>query len=254
MRQLLGGLIAVGLALQLLGPARADDQGQVGPIIDKAINALGGEENLNKWKAATWKAKGTFYGLGEGIPYTSEVAAQWPDRIRTTIEGELNGQKFTFVNIVNGGKGWMRANGETMALEGDRLDEAKEEVYASYVATLTPLKSNSFTLTSLGNSKVDGHEVVGVKVASKGHRDISIFFDKETGLPVKTERKVKDVMAGGDELMQETLMSDYKEIQETKHPMKVIIKRDGKKYIEQENSDMKLAEKLDDKLFSEPKE
>ena len=252
MRQVLGGLIVVGLVLHAWGPARAEDKGQPSAIIDKAITAAGGEANLAKWKAATWKSKGTFYGLGDGLPYTSETAVAWPDRIRTAIDAEFNGQKFMIVNVFNKDKGWTKMGGDSMALEGDRLDEQKEEVYAAWVQTVLPLRDTTFTLTSLGDSKVDGKAVAGVKVASKGRRDISLFFDKETGLLAKIDRKVKDVQGGGDEVAQETILSDYKEIDGTKHPMKVTIKRDGKKYIEQENSDMKIADKLDDKLFAEP--
>jgi hypothetical protein len=252
MRHVLTGFIAAALIFQLSGPARGEDKGQAGPIIDKAIQAVGGEANLHKFKGATWKAKGTFYGLGEGLPYTSEAASQLPDKMRTKVEGEFNGQKFDIVTVINHDKAWRKMGGDSMALEGDQLEEAKEEAYAAYVTTLAPLKDSSYTLTSLGDSKVDGHAVVGVKVSSKGHRDISLFFDKDSGILLKSERKVKDTMGGGDELMQETLYSDYKDIEGVKHPMKVTIKRDGKKFIEQENSDMKLAEKLDDKLFAEP--
>ena len=251
MRRVLGGLVGVALALYLTGAIRAEDKGQAGAIIDKAISGLGGEANAGK-KGMTWKAKGTFYGLGDGIPYTSDIAVQWPNCQRSSIEGELNGQKFTFITVINDGKAWRKMNGDGMALDGDQLEEAKEEVYGAWVSTVLPLKNKGFTITSLGDSKVDGHSVAGIKVAHKGHRDISLFFDKDTGLLVKTERKVKDVQGGGDEVNQETLYSDYKEVDGTKYPAKVTIKREGKKYIEQENSDMKVSDKLDPKLFTEP--
>src|SRR5258706_9762575 len=47
---------AFGLAVCLSTGARADD---ANAVIDKAIKALGGEEQLAKVKAAAWKSKGT---------------------------------------------------------------------------------------------------------------------------------------------------------------------------------------------------
>jgi hypothetical protein len=251
MRRVLAGSLGMALALYLTGAARADDKGDAGAIIDKAISALGGEAIASK-KGMTSKAKGTFYGLGDGIPYTSETAIQLPDCQRSNIEAEVNGQKLSFITVINGGKAWRKMNGDGMALDGDALEEAKEDVYAALVSTILPLKNKSFKITSLGDSKVDGHAVTGIKVAHKGHRDISLFFDKNTGLLAKTERRIKDVQGGGDEMNQETLFSDYKEVDGSKLAAKVTIKREGKKYIEQENSDMKLSDKLDPKLFTEP--
>ena len=251
MRRVLAGSLGMALALYLTGVARADDKGDAGAIIDKAISALGGEAIASK-KGMTSKAKGTFYGLGDGIPYTSETAVQWPGCQRNNVEAEVNGQKFIRLTVVNDGKAWVKTNGDLMVLEGEQLEEAKEEVYAAGVSTIFPLKNKSFKITSLGESKVDGHAVTGIKVAHKGHRDISLFFDKDTGLLVKTERRVKDVQGSGDEVNQETLYSDYKEVDGSKLAAKITIKREGKKFIEQENSDMKLSDKLDPKLFTEP--
>jgi len=248
MRRVLTGFLALALVLHATSTVRADE-GQAGGIIDKAIKALGGETTKT---AGTWKAKGTFYGLGDGIPYTSEIAVQWPDRQRSVIDAEANGQKLMFITVINDGKAWRKMNGDGMALDGDQLEEAKEEVYAAWLSTVAPLKNKGFKITSLGDSKADGHDAIGVKVAHKGHKDISLFFDKDSGLLLKTERRVKDLMGGGDEVNQETIYGDYKDVGGTKLPAKVTIKRDGKKYIEQENSDMKLTDKLDDKLFAEP--
>jgi hypothetical protein len=249
MRRVLTGFLGLALVLHVTGTVRADDRGQAGAIIDKAIKALGGEATKT---AGTWKGKGTFYGMGDGIPYTSEVAVQWPDHQRTSVEADFNGQKFTLITVVAGGKGWRKVNGDNMVLEGESLDEAKEEVYASWVSTIMPLKNRGFTITSLGDSKAENHELVGVKVAHKGHKDISLFFDKDSGLLIKTVRRAKDTQGSGDEVNQETIYGDYKEVDGTKLPVKVTIKRDGKKYIEQENSDMKLTDKIDNKLFAEP--
>src|SRR5207248_11447730 len=103
-----------------------------------------------------------------------------------------------------------------------------EQGYAGWVATLLPLKDKAFTLTTIGEVEVEKRPALGVKVSSKGHRDVDLYFDKESGLLVKTETRLKD--EGGQEVMAETFLRDYKDVEGTKHAMKFAVHRDGKLY------------------------
>ena len=58
-------------------------------------------------------------------------------------------------------------------------------------------------------------------------------------------------MAGGKEFTQETLYSDFKEIHGVKQPTKLLLKRDGEKYLDGAISDVEVHEKLDDATFAE---
>jgi hypothetical protein len=246
--------LAAVLALTAAGAARAQDKDGAAAVIDKAIKAVGGEAKIAKYKAQTFKAKGTFYGMGEGIAYTGEWAEQGADKMRAQIEADGGGgMKFTFVRVVNGDKVWMKFGDDTQEVTGkDEITEAKEELYADWITTLLPLKEKGFELAPLGEVKVNGKPAVGVRVSHKGYRDINLFFDKDTGLLAKSEHVVKDPMAGGNEQSQETLFSEYKEIEGVKHAMKVVINRDGKKYIESEVTEFAPKEKIDDAVFGKP--
>jgi hypothetical protein len=250
MRTISAALVAFGLLINLCGAGRAEDKAEAQKIIDKAIKASGGEENLKKWKSLTWKSKGNIHIAGNPAPFTGEWAMTWPEKSRMSVDLDLGGQKFTFMLVYNSGKGWQSMNGNTEELAQDRLDEQKENAYAGGVARLLPLKDKAYTLSVVGETKVDNKPVVGVKVSSKGHRDVTLYFDKATSLLAKTETNVKDET--GTEVKQETLFSDYKDVDGVKQPLKVTIKRDGMPYVEVENSDFKRADKLDEKLFEKP--
>jgi hypothetical protein len=169
------------------------------------------------------------------------------------IEGSVGDMKFTFVRVVNGDKIWMKVGDNTQEVDDkDQIAEAKEAMYVSSVTTLVPLRDKGFTLASLGEVKVDDKPVIGVRVSHKGHRDVSLFFDKNKGLLVKSESVVKDPMAGGQEVTQETLYSDYKEVNGVQRPMNLVINRDGKKYVETEVTEVAPQEKLDDSMFVKP--
>jgi outer membrane lipoprotein-sorting protein len=245
--------LGAALALMTANVVVADEQADMKALIERAIKAQGGEEKITKFKAETFKGKGKFYGNGEGADYTGEWAVQIPDKIRVQIDAEAGNMKFTFIRVVNGDKVWQKFADMTMEVtDKDQLAEAKEESYARWAGTLVPLMGKGFQLASLGEIKVDGKPAVGVRVSHKGHRDINLFFDKDKGLLVRSENIVKDPMAGDKEMTQETLFSNYKEINGVLHPMKVVINRDGKKYVDAEITEMELKESLDDSVFGKP--
>ena len=245
----------VCLAVSLVfvgGAACADEQADARAIIDKAIKAAGGEENLAKYKAETFKGKGKYYGMGAGMDYTGDWTVQHPDKMRFQIEVAVGDMKFTFVRVVNGDKVWSKTGDNAVEVDDkDQVNEAKEGGYVGSVTDLLPLKDKEFQFALLGESEVDGAKVVGIKVSHKGHRDVELYFDKAKGLLIKSATTVKDDMTG-QEARQEVFYSDYKEVSGTQRPMKVVINRDGKSFVDMEVTERQLHEKLDDSVFGKP--
>jgi len=232
-------------------PARADDAADARALVEKAVKAHGGQDKLEKFTAHTVKFKGTFHGMGQEIPITGEVTTQGADRLRMDLDIEAGGMKFKFVNVVAGDKGWTRMGDETKELDKDQLAEAKEQAYAGWVGTLAPLKDKAFTLSTIGETTIEKRAALGVKVARKGHRDVDLYFDKETGLLAKTETRVKDD-GSGQEVTEESFPGEYKDVQGTKQAAKFTVKREGKLFVVGEATEQTLAEKLDDSVFAKP--
>jgi hypothetical protein len=195
--------------------------------------------------------KGSYHALGAAIDFTGEVAAQGADQHRVVIDAEAGGEKLRIVHVLNRDKAWIQFNDETEELEAEDLADAKEEAYCEWVATLVPLRDPAFSLALVGEASIDNRPAVGVTASSKDHRDVNLYFDKETGLLIKTEKRVKDDMTE-QEVTEETFLSDYKDVQGAKQAMKFLVKRDGKLYVEGELSDLQLAEKLADSVFARP--
>jgi hypothetical protein len=240
------GLAAVVLAVG--GAGRADDAGDAKAIVEKAIKAAGGADVLKKYPAMTTKSKGTFYGMGDGVEYTGQEYTQLPDKLRL----EIHAGDFKFTQVFNGDKGWIQAGDNTMDMPKEMVAELQEGMQLHVVMSLVPLLEGDYKLSPLAEVKVGGKPAVGVRVEHKGHRDVSLFFDKDSGLLVKTEHKGKDVQAGGAEYTAESFLSDYKKVDGLEVPFKVSVKRDGKRYIEAEVQEAKPSEKLEDKLFQKP--
>jgi outer membrane lipoprotein-sorting protein len=244
--------LACVAVIGLTAGARADEKIDPKAVIDKAIKAAGGADNLAKYKAESFKGTGKFYPAD--ADYSGEWDVQAPDKIRIKITGEAGGVKFVFQRVGNGDKLWVKM-GDTDATaveDKEELAENKEAMYVNGLTRLLALKSKDKTIDVIGEEKVDGKPALGLRVSSKGHRDVSLYFDKEKGLLVKTATVVKDTMAGGKEVNQETLYSDYKETKGLLTPRKVVVFRDGKKYVDTDVTEISVEEKLDDKLFEKP--
>jgi hypothetical protein len=251
MRTFLLGAFAVCLVLGGDHSVRAEDKARA--VIEKAIKAVGGADKLGKYPALTWKSKGTFYGLGQPLEFTAEYFQQGPGKFKNQIEADFNGTKLTRIVILNVDKGWVSMMGNVDDMNEDQMTEAKNSVYTgSMINSLLPLaKDADYKLAPLGEQRVADRPAVGVKVSHKGYRDLSLYFDKETGLLVKSQMRMKDLMSG-QEVEEETYLSDYKEMGGVLRHKKHTIKRDGKDYLVAEATEYKGIEKLENSVFDKP--
>jgi hypothetical protein len=227
------------------GVVRGDDESDARAIVAKAIKATGGEEKLAKFNAQTWKETGTYYGMGDGLPYIGNYAAQWPKQFKMEIVG-------VFTVAINGDSGWVQAGGETKEMTADELKPYKETLHVGWVATLVPLKDKKFKLSKLGETKVKDRSAVGVRVSSEGHREVNLYFDKDSSLLIKTESRAIAAEQGGKEVNEETYLSEFKDVEGVKIPHKALVTRDGEKYVEAETTEVVPAGKLDDSVFGKP--
>jgi hypothetical protein len=248
-------ILAATLSLILITPgvSRADERADMLEIVNKAIEAVGGDEKLAKFQAEIFRAKGKIRLRGADLVIDSgEWSVQRPDKLRTQVKaGDL-----TWIHVVNGDKVWSKIGDmATLQIEDkDQIGQAIEQRYADWVCTLVPLKAKEFTLHSAGVAKVAKKPATGVRVSHKGHRDIELFFDKENGFLVKSVTKVvlSDDEGKSEQVTQETVFSDYTEVNRVKRPWKISVSHDGKMFMEIEVTQMELKEKLDDSVFSKP--
>ncbi len=246
MRKFLFHSLAVCLAVALASRTLAQDEPQA--IIDKALKAHGGKEKLTKFKATQVKGKGTLSVAGSDIEFTAEGYAQYPNQVKNVLKFEFMGQKVSQTTIVNGDKIVINQNGKDVPITDKIRDETKEQFYAERVSSLLPLADKGYEFAPLGEIKVDGRPALGVKVKSKGHKDVNLFFDKDNGLLVRSESRVFD-FTKMKEVDEEKTLRNYKDYEGMKHPTKVVVNHDGDKFMEVEVTELKILEKLDDSNF-----
>src|SRR5947209_9536517 len=131
--------------------------------------------------------------------------------------------------VLNGDKGWAQAAGQNSDVPPNYVPFLKDLFYALRMPQVVPqLTDGAFKLAPLGEVKVGDRPALGVTVTHKDRKDVGLYFDKETGLPVKAEVRLTD--PDGKETTVEAVYADYKEFDGLKHPGKITIKVDDKEF------------------------
>jgi hypothetical protein len=248
-------ILGLAVALVAAGAATADEKAEA--VVKKAIEAHGGADALNKYKAAKLKMAGDVSVMGLNVEFTGTLAYNLPDRYRLDMELDLMGQKVSLEQIVKGDKikSTIKAGGMTQENPGG--DAEKEELRAAAVLQeaeqLTPLlDSKKFDIKWADDADVNGKKAAVIVVQPKAIKnEIKLFFDKQSGLLVKTAHRAPEPGAGaGGEVDEESFASDYKKVKGVQVPYKLTVHHDGKKFMEVKLSDYELLEKIDDKEFA----
>jgi hypothetical protein len=251
MKKLLPLIIALALVWSFGYPIHGAEDKDPKAILTKAMQALGGEENLAKIKVVSTQVKGKITFGGNSNDFTAQSITQGFDHYRSTFSGDFGGNKVEGVTVVDGDKGWRVFMGNLMDLDADALANEKRMIYLRAArGTIVPLLGKGFKVEAAGEEKVNGKPAAGIKVTPADGKVFTLYFDKESGLPVKEVAKVLDFM--GTEFTQETLLSDYKEFGAIKAATKTESKRDGETFLEAELVEFKVLDKVDPKTFVKP--
>ena len=248
MRRWLSAPLVATLVLGWSG--RAPAQEEVQTVLARAIQAHGGAEKLARLRAVRTRARGRIEIQG-GLQFTQEAVVQLPAQIKESVQIEANGQTTTLITVCDGTHGWMRTAGRTTSMAEEIFNETREALHLMNIGRFTALKDQAYQLTLLAETRVDGRPAAGIKVASRGHRDVSLYFDKQTGLLLKNQRRAYDLRTR-QEVIEERFFSAYEDVDGMKTPKKVVIERDGKKFMEAEVTEAKFLERVPDNEFTEP--
>jgi hypothetical protein len=254
MRRLFLGLAVV---LSAAGLAAAADEKATG-IVKKGIEAHGGADALNKYKAGKFNMKGDLTVMGMDLEFTGTLSYSWPDRFKMEMNSDIMGMKLVITHIVKGEslKGTVKVGDMVIpALTTDaEKDELKLTAVMQEAEQLTPLlDEKKFTIKAGEEEDVDGKKAAVLLVTSKAvGKDFKLYFDKASGLLVKTSHKGIGPGDGGApvEVLEETYHSDFQKVQGIQVATKMIVNHDGKKFLTVNISDYELLEKIDDKEFT----
>ena len=242
----------IGIAVAIL--CRADERAEAQTIIDKAIRAMGGEANLAKLKAVTWKSRGTFQFKSAPNPFISQWAMQGRNHYRKIRDEAENGATNRTILVLDEDRGWFRNHKNALiTFPTNGLAGLRQENFLHWIALRLDLTDKAITLSALGQSLVDGRGVQGIKIIHRDLHDVhfELLFDADTGLLTKliTKNSYKDAPP------EERTFSEYSETGGIKYATKLKWTArygDALAIQEEVRYDMQFHEKLGDSTFDQP--
>jgi hypothetical protein len=243
-------VLAVGLALGA-GAARADEQPEAKVLLDRAIKAMGGEAKLAKLGTVSGKGKITTTQGGQEVTVNLQGTWQGLSQYRAELEIQKGGDNFNAIMVISGDKGWFKKNDNTEDAPEGLVPFIQNFFYAGRMPQMLPaLKDNAYKLTPLGEVKVGTQPAVGFSVSHPDYKDVSLFFDKESGLPLKSEIKLTEPRRDQESTI-EYHYRDYKDFDGVKLCGMITIKFNNEEFTV-ELIELKAAEKMDDSRFDRP--
>jgi hypothetical protein len=244
MRKKTQSLFAAALLLACVGLVWAGED-EARALVQKSIDAVGGEANLTKHNATTFTVKGTYYGMGDGLPYTGNYAVQFPGQMRMEIQG-------VFTVVLNGDKGWVKAGDNVKEMSEQELATHRHDQKAGWMSSVLPLKDKAFTLKAQPDAEVEDRPARVIVASRKDYPDVTLYFDKANHYLVKVEYRTKAAEQNYQEVTADTVYSDFKEVDGVKTAHKMVMKRDGKLFVEGELQTLRAEGKLDASTFAKP--
>jgi len=238
----------------LIGLAQWAGAQEPSEIIAKALKAHGGKEVLLRYKdkAVMSKSKGKMDIMG-GIEMTMENYVQPGGKFRSDRDLQIAGTTIKQTILYNGDKFVLTVNGMDVsnALDDKMKKEIKEQLGQEKMVAKILLGDKGVELSPLGENTIEGKVCLGLRATAQGHRDLSLWFDKASGLLTALDQRAIDFMSQ-EEKNQRTIFSEYKEVDGYQSPTKVLVNQDDKKLIELEILEIKIQDKFDDSLFDKP--
>jgi hypothetical protein len=219
-------------------------------LLDRAIQAHGGETALAKAHRVIRKVGGDLVAAGSTVPFASELNADYPERFRLHFVAVHGPQEVRMLLVLDGTKGWQSSGGAATALSAQRVRELRDEAYVAWLGTLLPIRKEAgFGLALAPGAQVNGREAVGIKVTRKDRPDVTLHFDRETHLLVRLQRRAR---TAGAEVEREEVYSAHKDFDGVKLPTRIVPRAGGKKQLEITTANYRFPRVLDDSLFQRP--
>jgi len=203
-------------------------------IIDKYINAIGDRERLSAITDKTMKLEGIVDGMNVELTMIQKTPNKLFQELNFTV-----GKQTT---IFNGEKGKIEGMGQVLILEGEKLEELKNQ---AIVNPFLYYKENKVKLELVGMENINGIPAYKIITTSTNDKKTSHYYDKESNLKI---REVSSVTSPKGTFSQIIDMSDYREIDGIRFPHK-LIQDMGPRAIELNVTSIEVNSGIDDSIF-----
>ncbi len=207
-------------------------------VIDKYVQALGGEAAIEKVKSI--EGKGTLLmGNGRNIPIEALMAS--PDRYWDSIDTPRGKMSRGF----DGATGWRQEGANVSEARGPQLDELK---HAAQFNRLMRLWEFYRDFRVMGEETIDGHECNALFALNVDGTRTRLYFDTQSGLLLRMVEFTDTVLGP---LATQMDFEDYREVSGVKGPFTIRVSG-ANSMTTRKFSDIQINVAADDSKFQKP--
>ncbi|MCC5937242.1 MAG: peptidase, M16 family protein [Lunatimonas sp.] len=186
------------------GPGYSVEDKSPEEIINNYVTAVGGLDKINAVKNMVMVMEANIQGMTLEISSTSDQ-----ENKRLVQQTAMNGNVMQ-KTIVKDGKGFISAMGQVQELQSEQLDAVNAQIY---VFPEIHYERLGYTLSSEGESEVEGEKAYVLKIVTQGGIETKEYYSVQSGLKLRTSSE-----QAGD-----ISYSDYREVDGLKIPYKMTI-------------------------------
>lgn len=244
-------LLAAGMLLPCL-PIRADEQAEARKILDRYVQALGGEAQVKKLETIQVKLRASAKINGFEFMATMEGTQRNADQMRMDVMAEINAMAQQLLFVMNKDKAWFKIGNNLNELPKVALSSTKQFFNAVRLPQFVVLaKPDDYKLSLLGELQEGARTLQGIKAGHQEYKDANVWFDKATGLPFKMDLTVPGL--NDQEIKLELRYEEFKETNGVNFPVKATLSFDeGKQVINLEVLSWEPVDNVDENLFAKP--
>src|SRR5262249_9212024 len=182
----------LGVAVVIAASRAAVPDEKAEAIVKKGIDSHGGADALSKNMASRFTLKGEVDVQGTDTEFTGDMAYVVPGRFKMNLNLEVMGMKISINQVINGEKAKRMVKVGDMVIKQEvEQDDLKMGAAGQAAQKLTPLLDPKvFTIRAADDEDVNGKKAAVVIATPKAiDKEIKLYFDKESGLLVKTGHK-----------------------------------------------------------------
>lgn len=199
-------------------------------VLNRYIGAIGGEEKLRSIKSIFTTTSGTMQGM------TMEIITKKTSDGKVLAETSVMGNVMN-KQVFNGESGYMVQQGQRKELEGEQLEQIKENAHPFPELTLRDKEG----LEVKGIEEVDGQDAYVVK-----NDKTTLYFDVDSGLKVS---EAVTMEAAGKSMKQTFTFGDYRDVEGIKIPFKTVMDTGMGMELELTTTEVKINEGVTDADF-----
>lgn len=210
-------------------------------IINKSIEAQGGKQVLEKIVDSTYI--GDMEMIQFGMSGSVTRYQKEPNKMRMEIEV----QGYIITQAYDGETAWM-TNPQTGSTEEmpENLAADMKKGALGLDAVLNPEKYG-ITYSYKGKETLDGVDYHVIDQTFEDGEKVTVYINAKTYLPYKSI--TTSIGPTGGEVEEETIMTDYREIEGMMVPFSLVIYQDGEEFVSMTISEVKINTGLEDSLF-----